>query len=112
MTKIEQLFIRGCKSNNSIQRVLRIYKRFYIHTTLEISYREISYILAKICDNNSLYNTVDFIKDVDNSNMFNYDPNAGTHYFYMRALINKIAVTKISNIEGYIVPAFFRNKVI
>ena len=111
MDKTEQLFIRACKSKSPEQRVLSVYRRFYMVPQESVSYEYIAQILARICDEYKLFNTLDLLTDLNPENRWKYNLKNDVSYsrFCMRVLVGKIRFAKVNKLQGLSVAASFRN---
>lgn len=111
MRKLDQLFIRACKSKDPSTRVISVYRRFYlrgIHN--EKPEPHIVVILAKICDAFCPFTTVGIMQKLSPSNGWEYS-DVDFNSLCMKILISKIRFTDAVKFPGLTKPAFFRTKV-
>lgn len=109
MTKIDQLFIRACKSRYPEKRVLSVYRRFYIDFGGDI-YNHLVQIFSRICDEHVLFKTIDLSNDLDPENKWKYGLERDTpyHRFCFRVLMSKIRLAEVSSLNGLSVAARFK----
>ena len=107
MNKIDQLFIRACKSEG-LKRVQSVHRRFY--ATKDTSSVYIAGILARICHEHLLYNTVDLINDLNPDNAWKYSNKKVDTYLehVVNVLISKIRLTEVIKFDGLTSPLMFR----
>ena len=105
MDKLDQLFIRACKVENSEKRLQSIYRRFYLpceqYTTVT------SHVLARIVDENLKYSIGDLLVDMSPSSIKVCE---GMTYYekFLSVLISKIRYTNINEFEGLTKPSKFK----
>ncbi len=111
MDKLDQLFIRACKSGQPEQRVLSVYRRFYVQQSVPEVYTHLAQIMARICQEYELTNVLDLVTELDRGNTwyFNLDEDVDCSHLCMRILMNKIRFAKTSKFKNYTPPAMFRN---
>ena len=113
--KTDQLFIRACKSWNSDERLLRVYRRFYYsHGSDEEAYREIAGILGRISEEHFAMPVEEMVRYID-PNAVKWIFDKEEHSFSYRVMnAYRLHLYKMDGkvlIElGYVNPAFFRNK--
>jgi hypothetical protein len=108
MTKLEQLFIRACKSAEPRVRVASVYRRFYgKYATAPYN---ITAILAEICDKYAPIRAAEFIDAFNPANLWKYDPQEKLEHYIVaqNILISKIRYTKASDLKGLTPPVQFR----
>lgn len=104
MNKIDQLFIRACKSKNPYKRLKSIRRRFYIHLDNDDKYLTIK--LAELCDKYLPIKANKILEEL-------------THPFIMHELsiqeklfhlfLNNIRFAEVSVFPNLIPSAMFRN---
>lgn len=107
MNKIDQLFIRACKSLEPSVRIESVYRRFYAvkpHPTY------ICGVLANVC---SKYLKIDLVEIIDSLNPLDIWKYGGSlessyHENVVKVLISKIRLTKVSVFPGLSTPRMFR----
>ena len=113
--KTDQLFIRACKSENFIPKLLRVYRRFYYSGGCdEEAYREIAGILGRIAEEYFSMPVDEMVRYIDpNAVRWMFDEEEHT-FSYKVMLAYRFHLWKIKAVDlkkqGYIVPAYFRNK--
>ena len=113
--KTDQLFIRACKSWNSDERLLRVYRRFYYsHGSDEEAYREIAGILGRISEEHFNMPVEYMVNYIDpNAARWNFDKEEYTFSYKVmlayRFHIWEIKRTLLDEL-GYSIPAYFRNQ--
>jgi hypothetical protein len=116
MDKIEQLFIRACKSKNPDQRLKSVYKRFYLEdlsggrTFYDVMNALLTPIVDKYCPmslEKYLIKSGNYVSysNLQKENITNYQ----LHFWIIRDQL-RFAPAGILYRLGYISPARFRNK--
>ena len=110
MLKFDMLFIRACKSKRPIKRVYRLYKMLFLQKKEFVQKSDLVAVLADVCDR-CLVNPT-YAQTICMLNPYKYGESQEKDYFdnCLDALISKIRHTNPSEIEGYIKPAYWRNK--
>lgn len=108
MNKLDQLFVRACKSKNPDVRILSIYRRFYYGVP---SWDSIAALLARICDEHMDIRVGTLLSDLSPVNAWKYGTEEETPYWerVVRVLTSKIRTAKIDNFEGLTPPLRFRH---
>jgi hypothetical protein len=105
MDKLDQLFIRACKVENSEKRLQSVYRRFYL--PYEQSTVQIIPILARIIDENLSYKVVDILTDMSPSSIKVCE--SMTYYEKcLSVLISKIRYANINEFDGLTRPLKFK----
>jgi hypothetical protein len=116
MNKIDQLFIRACKSPDPIPRLNRTYRRFYLGRDEgnPTPYQVVA-ILTRIIDNQNLkFSLQTIMTELSSRNDWKYtytDCPPGTDTFDYRCLqvlISRIRLTKRTDYTGLSIPQRFR----
>jgi hypothetical protein len=104
MTKLEQLFIRACKSSDGKKRIRSLYRRFYYY---EYDPQHAVNILAEICDKHLHLKTAELISDLSPNNEWKHPAN---NYWErcLSILIGKIRLSEVSKFDGLTAPLRFR----
>jgi hypothetical protein len=109
MEKLEQLFIRACKSKDPQTRVRSVYRRYYVNYTIPEPH--IINILAKICDKYVPMKVTEMIYGLHPDNRW-INGNGEDEYNYtiisLNVLINKIRFSETNKFPGITSPAMFR----
>jgi len=110
MNKIDQLFVRACKSECPEKRVLSVYRRFYVQHHVPESYAYHAQITARICEKYELCSLLELVSATNPENKWQYslDKDVCYHQFVFRVLVRKIRFADTSKFEGLIAPAKFR----
>ena len=108
MNKTDQILIRACKSTNPRQRLLSVFRRFYLHTSKPE--RHLIVVLSRICDEYCPFNTSDLVEKLSPQNRWMYVDGSDFYSACIGVLITKIRLTKAIKFPGLTAPAFFRNK--
>ena len=109
MKKLDQLFIRACKSKMPARRILSVYRRFYAIKDPK-PYVFIANILARICEKYNLITVVDLVSALDDQNQWMRPEAVNCSKRCMEVLITKIRFTSVKELPGLTAPAWFRNK--
>ena len=108
MNKIDQLFIRACKTNDPITRLRSIRKRFFlvgkVNDDMHIIHR-----LADICDKYAPMKISDVITKMSDSYYWYEKVKPDAEQRCLNMLMSRIAFTKVSELNGLTAPAIFRN---
>jgi hypothetical protein len=113
MNNTEQLLIRACKSKNKLKRLNSVYKRQYCIINDNDAWANKAIILINLV---TKYYPIETIKLVDALNPHNAlyyvkDENNYTYYEHLvGVLASHVSLAPVAKLEGYKVPAFFRNK--
>lgn len=112
MRKIEQLFVRACKSPDSHKRVYSVYRRFYCRTTDTTTNSAIAGILARIYDTYLTPSATSLISDFHPGNRWKYGVEDADDYWSaaVKILTAKIRQTERSKFPDLTPPAMFRDK--
>lgn len=108
MDKVTALFIRAIKSGESADfRVKRVYQRFYYHTE---SSKDLAQIISNIVSKYNIMQHKDYIDSFNPDNAWKFGINAEHDYHTKCLKIFKsfIRLTKISDLQGFPVPAKYR----
>jgi len=103
MTKIDQLFIRACKSKDPYKRLKSIRRRFYIRLNDDDKY--ITMKLAEICDTYIPVKSIKIFEDLTHPFVMR---NATIQEKLFRLFLNNIRFAEITAFPGMIPPAMFR----
>tara|TARA_R110002072_G_scaffold299355_1_gene474686 strand:+ start:1313 stop:1645 length:333 start_codon:yes stop_codon:yes gene_type:complete len=107
MNKIDQLFIRACKSRNPKKRVLSVYRRFYCSRDNVEFY--VAGTLTDIVDKNLDYSASDMLSDMNPDNAWRWVEGDASYWERVNAvLISKIRLSKIDKFEGLTAPLMFK----
>lgn len=107
MDKIEILFVRACKSENTLERIKSVYRRFYYS---EYKSEPVACILTRIASKYDLIRLRELIQDLDPQNSWEFGYNEDTPY-YERVVAIMASTIRLANVDkfpGYRVPAMFR----
>ncbi len=120
MDKIHQLFIRSCKVQNSEERLLKLYKRFYGDYGVATAKAEVSHILTVIVDEYAPMKLVEYKREL--GSLQTYDKMYCERWkeetpqteqeLHTQVMMGKLRYTERSDLEamGVRTPARFRNK--
>ncbi len=120
MDKIHQLFIRACKVQNSEERLLRLYKRFYGDYGVVTAKAEVSHILTVIVDEYAPMTLVEYKREL--GSLQTYDKMYCERWkeetpqteqeLHTRVMVNRLRQTERRWLDevGVSIPARFRNK--
>ena len=105
MDKLDQLFIRACKVENSEKRLQSIYRRFYLPCKQFAPVT--AYNLARIVDEYLNYNVADLMQDMLSSSL---KVSGGMNYYekFLSVLISKIRYTSNTEFKGLTKPSRFK----
>jgi len=106
MNKIDQLFIRACKSKNPYKRLKSIRRRFYIHLAHDDYY--ITLKLTEICDKYLPVKSSKILEELIHPFMLRDAPIQDKLF---RIFLNNIRFADASVFPGFIPPAYYRNKI-
>ena len=111
MDKLDILFIRACKVNNNEQRLKSLYRRFYLIDLQDVSEIYIINKLARLCDKYCSFKTIELVSELSPDYIrWKFDKKEYTfNEKCLKVLIMKIRFLDVSKLDGFIVPAFFRN---
>lgn len=107
MKKHDVLIIRACKAKDPKRRLRTLYRRLYGNFDNSLADSVMLNNLARIV---SEHNLMDVKKLCDNIFMDNYYTDLSCKDRIFKTLYNHIRFMPVSEIEGYIVPARWRNK--
>lgn len=109
MNTTDLLFIRACKSNHPMRRVISVYKRFYYRG--EYNFRDIAQILSSVCAINAPIQPDKLISDLNPLGAWKFI-DAEKEYNYWEhvsnILIGHLRYTAASKIPGFIAPSRFK----
>lgn len=111
MDKIDQLFVRACKSEgDSIGKLERIYKRFYLNRHNVEGF--LAGVLTRIADSYLNLKASDLIYAYDPEEAWRYGiEDADSHSMKtIKILVSKIALTKTDSFPGITAPAKLRRR--
>ncbi len=111
MDKLDQLFIRACKSKDPMTRLMSLRKRFYYVDSDNITHLIVK--LADICDEYLSIKVIDVVEGINpRKGMFLLnDKPKDYNTRCLRFLVNKIRFSKTENFPGLTDPAMFRKAV-
>ena len=108
MKKLDQLFIRACKTLYPERRVRSVYRRFYTRQSVPDVY--LIGALARLCDKYVPMSAVDLIQELSPEQAWR---NCSSGYSYdkvcLRVLINRIRFSEKCEFPGMVAPLRFRN---
>lgn len=120
LDKIQVLFVRACKTSSADYRLKRLYKAFYFGGYEKIedfkNYSHLARILMDICKSQNLIDPEKLVEELDPNHCwkYNYGVDSEGEYNYWRhvmwVLIDRIRHSPTNLFEGYIQPAYWRNK--
>lgn len=110
MEKIEQLFIRACKSLDARKRVLSVYRRFYLQC--ENPDPHLVIILAPIIDKHLQIPAADWINDLNPVNAWKFGGDETDDFMTitLNVMISRIRLAHRDKFPGLTPPAKFREK--
>ncbi len=111
MDKIEQLWVRACKSNQPHRRVLTLHKRFYgaYEDNLRANQNTVTALLSQIVDKYVPFKTSQEIIDEVTKPIWQFDErDAKERAFHM--IVNRIRLSRKDAFVGLTPPLRFRNK--
>lgn len=111
MDKIDQLFIRACKSKDPMVRLMSLRRRFYHVDPDSIIHLIVK--LAGICDEYLSVKIIDVIEGASPHRMMFLQNEKPEDYNTrcLRFLIREIRLSKVDNFPGLMAPAIFRKAV-
>lgn len=113
MSKHDILFIRACKSNHVTRRIKRLYKMFYLCANDTPQTFDLVQMLAGVCDRNLPNITYAWAVDMANPYKWQYsfEKETRNHFeLWFDALVSEIRYTDKTTLEGFIQPAYWRNR--
>jgi len=116
LSKLDQLFIRGCKSNDPSKRVVSVYRRYY-HRNCDPTSPLVS-ILSKVCQQYSLMSTFDTLCALHPNNRWKLseEPSLDSPENYndlcLKYLINVIRFTANDKFPPMPYPAIIKNSIL
>jgi len=105
MNKIDQLFIRACKSKNPHKRLKSIRRRFYIRLNDDDKY--ITMKLAELCDKYIPIKSTKLLEELTHPFVMR---DATIQEKLFRFFLNNIRFAEVDAFPGLTPPAMFRNK--
>lgn len=108
MKKLDQLFIRACKSYDPYKRIRSVYKRFYAIDVPEDHH--IAGVLSEVFERNCLIKISDIYWDFHPDNQFSILNDGDQPYAekFIRYFISKIRYKNTSNFPGLTSPARYK----
>jgi len=103
MTKIDQLFIRACKSKDPYKRLKSLRRHFYIHLNDDDKY--ITMKLAEICDTYLPVKSIKIFEELTHPFLIH---EATIQDKLFRIFLNNIRFAEITAFPGMRAPAMFR----
>lgn len=110
MDNIQCLFVRACKSSNALERIQKLYSKFYLSN--EFDSRHVAGVLLKIVeDSNNKVKPSEWVDYLNPSNHWKIGAEGDQYYtVVMKVLISHIRLTVVSDFNGYKIPAKFKEK--
>lgn len=108
MDKLDQLFIRACKSQDPFKRLLTLHDRYYYRMPDRVPY--INVILSKLVEKYKLVTIVNLVMDLNYENNSWRSPGGDYNAFVMRTLVKYIRFASVDQLPGLTRPAIFREK--
>lgn len=107
MEKIEALFVRACKSRNSVARIKSVYRRFYYP---EYKPEAVACILTRIASKYNLVKLHEIIDDLNPRDAWKFGCNEESPYYerVVAVMSSTIRLTNVDKFPDYPVPAMFR----
>jgi hypothetical protein len=108
MEKVDQLFVRACKSGGGLKRVRGVYRRFYLN------YHNVDFhiagILSRLVDKYLDLDSSDFIDGLNPASAWKYGISTEDEYHtkVVKFLISQIRCAEKHRFPGIIAPAVFR----
>ena len=111
MDKLDQLFIRACKSSTPTVRVYSVYRRFY---AVDPSSGHICDVLIQICEKYIKIGLSDLIDRLNPANSWRLgiEDSDSEHSYHKRViavLISKIRLKEVAVFEGLTTPRMLRD---
>ena len=109
MDKVQQLFIRACRSKDPCKRLFSVYRRFYL-MTVEDPKPYISAALLQIIEKYNLMTVRELVIELNPDKFPGLVAKEDTTYenLLFSVLISKIRLTHIGKFPGLIKPRIFR----
>ena len=114
MSRHDILFIRACKSNKANRRIDRLYAYLYLSNGVVEDKTTLINILAGVCERN--LPPITYTQAIDMSNpdkwklAWEKDVPVSPADTWFDSLVSKIRYTDITTLEGFIQPAYWRNR--
>lgn len=105
MNKVDQLFIRACKSKYPYKRLKSLRRRFYIRNENDDKYLTIK--LAEICDKYVPLKATKILEEITHPFL---NPDVSIQDKFLRICLNNIRFAEVSMFPGLTSPAMFRKK--
>lgn len=107
MDKLEQLFIRACKSESPRLRVKKLYCKHYYNSG--DNPLDLCRVLVEICDKHKLFTATDLVCDLAPGNAWKTGCDGAPYWDrVLYVLISKIRLTEVSKLPGLSIPAKFK----
>ena len=108
MKKLDQLFVRACKTLRPEQRVRSVYRRYY--TRQPVPDRYVIGILAELCDTYVPMSAVDLVRELSPKQVWMNTETGGYSYDKecLRVLINRIRFSEVREFPSMTAPLRFR----
>lgn len=109
MNKIDQLFVRACKSLNPELRLRSVYRRFY--GNYEHKDIHIANVLIALNDTYNIASAKDCLLELDPNRYIMYGCNIDDEYYLIvkKMLTSKIRLSSIKKFPGMNTPLKFKN---
>lgn len=107
MNKVEQIFIRACKSADPYTRLQSVYRHFYY---ADYSNKAVVNILVDICGKHGLLSIGDIVNDLAPYNDWKYSSEENIDYWEkcVHVLCSTIRLSSVDKFSGLTPPLRFR----
>lgn len=111
MNKVDQLFVRACKSEDPDTRLKSVYRRFYCYGSEVNNKAHIINILARISDEYLGIKIENLIEELNTDKGWYYGLTESSDYFdqWIAVLVSKIRFSEVSKFEVLTRPVMYED---